>query len=302
MYKWFKIFASGLVLLAILGFVAIHMVAPIAITQPPKVKSKLTPMDLGLKSDSLKIITTDSIALDAYWVSTEIDMAKGVIILIHGIGGCKEQYLFTARDLAEQGVETLLLDSRAHGKSEGAYCTYGYKEKHDIAAVIDSIVLRRPGSILGIWGNSLGGAIAIQALAMDERLDFGIVESTFTELDEIVFDYKRRLSKGLGLRFVADYVLGRAGQLADFDPDQVKPVESVKLIDVPMFIGHGDADEHIAVKYGIALYDNLKTTDKELYIVEGGGHNNLIRTGGQEYKDHIFSFIHRNLDSQQSQE
>lgn len=302
MYKWFKIVASGLVLLAMLGYVALHMVAPLAITQPPRVRSSLTPTKLGLKSDSLKIVATDSIALDAYWISTEHETSKGVIILVHGIGGCKEQHLYLARELAEQGVESLLIDGRAHGRSEGVHCTYGYKEKYDIATAIDTIVMRRPGTRLGVWGHSLGGAIAIQALAMDDRLDFGIVESTFTELDEIVYDYKRRLTRGLGVRFIADYVLGRAGRMGDFDPDQVKPIESVKLIDVPMFIGHGDADEHISVQYGIGLYDSLTTTDKELYIVEGGGHINLLHTGGKKYKERIFGFIQRNLDPQQSQE
>jgi len=82
------------------------------------------------------------------------------------------------------------------------YSTYGYHEKNDISLIIDEIKKKQPNTKLGIWGNSLGGAIALQAIEKDKRLEFRIIESTFTDLNQIVYDYQKRFSYGVGLECV----------------------------------------------------------------------------------------------------
>ena len=148
---------------------------------------------------------------------------------------------------------------------------------------------------IGIWGNSLGGAVALQSLEYDERIQFGVIESTFTELDQIVIDYKKRMLGGFGFKFMSDYALKQAAEIANFNPDEVKPIESVKNIEQPILITHGDADENISYKYGQQLFDNLKSKDKEFVLVKGGGHANMYVKGGVEYKSKIMDFIERNF-------
>lgn len=148
---------------------------------------------------------------------------------------------------------------------------------------------------IGVWGNSLGGAIAIQALEYDERIEFGIIESTFTDLNQIVFDYKKRILKGIGVRLVSDYVLRKAGEIGKFEPEKVKPIESVKNIEQPVLIAHGDSDGNISSEYGKQLYENLKTNKKEFKLIKGAGHFNLFEKGGQEYENQIMDFIQRSI-------
>lgn len=88
-------------------------------------------------------------------------------------------------------IDTFIFDSRAHGESQGKYCTYGFYEKKDISAIVDFIGPKYRNVNIGIWGNSLGAAVAIQAMEYDSRILFGIIESTFTDLSQIVFDYKK---------------------------------------------------------------------------------------------------------------
>lgn len=101
-------------------------------------------------------------------------------MLLHGISACKEVELQRAKLLADAGYASLLLDLRAHGQSEGEYCTFGYHEKNDLRAVADTLgsdSRRRP---MAIWGASLGGAVALQAMAVEPRYSFGLVERTST--------------------------------------------------------------------------------------------------------------------------
>ena len=242
-----------------------------------------------------KVKTNDKIELDGYWIKSQQDSSKGIIILVHGIGGCKEHFLGLAKELSSKGIESIIFDGRAHGRSGGEFCTYGFKERNDISKIVDKIKTKNPNLRIGIWGNSLGGAIAIQTLEIEKRIDFGIIESTFTELDKIVYDYKKRILKGIGIKYLSDYALKRASQIADFNSDEVKPIESVKNIEQSILIAHGDADKNISVEYGKKLFENLKSDDKRIEIIKDGGHFNLYEKGGKEYKMIIMNFIERNL-------
>ncbi|NUO01267.1 MAG: alpha/beta hydrolase [Saprospiraceae bacterium] len=276
------------------GFL-IHFVAPYAIIKPYRSHLALTPEDLGLRSEALTLVVEDSIALKGYHIQANTDTTKAVIILVHGIGGCKEHFLEFAAALANLGYASVLFDNRAQGQSGGQYCTFGFYEKRDISAIVDTIRQGTPNLKIGIWGNSLGGAIAMQALEADERIAFGVVESTFADLGQIVFDYKKRYLKGLGIRFLSDYALNRAAAIAHFNPAAVCPLKSAENIEQPVLIAHGDADQAISAAYGKLLYQHLKSAEKELVIVPGGGHYDLGRTGGATYKNRLLGFLEKCL-------
>lgn len=285
-----------LLIITILGFTGISYIAPYAITQPPRTNESITPKDLNLKSEPLNLKTKDNIDLSGYWIKSQKDTSRGIIILVHGVGGCKEHAIYLAQELAHNGIESIIFDGRAHGQSGGEFCTYGFKEKQDISEIVDKIKTRKPNLPIGIWGNSLGGAISIQTLEFDKRINFGIIESTFTDLNQIVFDYKKRILKGIGIRSLSDYALKRAGEIANFNPQKIKPIQSVKNIEQPIFMAHGDADKNISSKYGQQLFDNLKSKDKEFVLVRGGGHFDMYDKGGTAYKTKIFNFVDGNLN------
>lgn len=286
-----------LILGSIFGYVGIHHMAPYAITQPGRVSLELTPSDLELKSVPLDLEVADSIRLNGHWIESNLKDTKGIMILVHGVGGCKEHFIPLAKDLADMGVASIVFDGRAHGKSGGEFCTYGFHEKKDVSRIVDHIKEKNDSIPLGIWGNSLGGAIAIQALEYDERIEFGIIESTFTDLETIVFDYKKRFLKGIGVRSLSDHALKRAGEVANFDPTAVRPLESVKHIEQPVLISHGDADERISFEYGEQLFEALKSEEKQFIRVEGGRHLGMFEVGGEPYKQELYTFIEKNLEN-----
>ena len=295
MKKLKKYFPIIILFVSIIGFIGIHFIAPYGITQPPRINTSLLPQDLGLNSERLHVKTEEGFALDGHWIKGDLDTTKGLIVFVHGIGGCKEHFLPLTKELASKGIESIIFDGRAHGKSEGDFCTYGFYEKRDIVRIVDKVKSQHPNIKIGIWGNSMGGAIAIQSLAIEPRLDFGIIESTFTELNVIVHDYKKRILKGFGIKFLSNYALRRAGKIANFNPDKVKPIQSVKHIEQPILLAHGDADRNIHVEYGKQLFNNIKSTDKELVIIIDGGHLDLFAKGGAEYKMKLDRFIMKNL-------
>ncbi len=251
-----------------------------------------TPADEGLPFEKINVKTPDSLNLYGYWVHQQGDTGKATIILLHGVGACKERWLPTAAWLWQHGYETVLLDSRAHGQSEGDFCTYGFNEKYDVAATVDYILKNKTGGKVGIWGNSMGGAIALQALAHDPRLQFGIVQSTFADFRTIVFDYQKRRLK-IPWQWFANDGIERAEALAHFEADSIRPGEAARRIVQPMLMAHGDADDRIKLEYGQQIFANLAATDKEMKVIHGAGHLNLMAVGGDVYRADVLRFLER---------
>lgn len=284
-----------IITIGVSAYIAGNSILPYSIIKPQRISKNVTPGSLNLKSSPIDIRVGENVKLKGYWIQSNQNDTKAIIILLHGIGGCKEHFLGLAKKLANKGISSIVFDSRAHGKSSGKYCTYGYKEKKDISKIINYIKSKSPVLPLGIWGNSMGGAIAIQALEEDNRLEFGIIESTFTELDQIVFDYQKKHLKGIGIKVLTDFALKRAGEIGDFDPNMVKPINSVKNIEQPVLIAHGDLDENISFHYGKALFDELKSKHKKFIKVKGGGHYDLSIKGGFNYNETIFDFLENSI-------
>ena len=280
-----------IIVIGLAGYIVSKHILPYSIIKPPRVSEKIVPSDLDLISTDINVFVDDSINIKGYWIKSDSIPAKSLIILVHGVGGCKEHFLNLSKSLSKIGVESVLIDNRAHGQSGGQYCTFGYNEKKDIANVIDFIKSKNDSIPIGIWGNSMGGAIAIQALEFDNRIKFGIIESTFTDLNQIVYDYQKSFSYNIGLKPICNIALNEAGKIAKFNPDSVSPISSVKNIEQPILIAHGEQDENIKFEYGKLLFDNLKSKNKKFIPVKNGGHYNLGKTGGKEYLKAIENFI-----------
>lgn len=277
----------------ILGLLVFHFFAPYLIIKPLRKTSVYQPKDYRLNGLRMEVRTKDSLLLQAYYVRSKYAKDKAIVVLLHGIGSCKEHLLGRSEYLAERGYASIAIDCRAHGKSEGDYCTFGYFEKSDISTILDDVQILDSISPIGVWGSSLGGAIALQAMEHDDRIQFGIVQSTFTELEEVVYAYQKRYFGGVGSRWLSNYALWRAGKIATFEPELVSPLRAAQTITRPVLILHGTADHRIPIEHGQTLFQQLKTTDKFFIPIQGGAHSNLASTNETTYFSAIEDFLNR---------
>ena len=275
---------------------AISRVLPYIILRPYRQRNDATPAAYGLAFEAVPLVGDGGVALDGVFLPCPT-RARATLIVLHGIGSCKEVYYPILPDILTLGYNILLWDQRAHGKSGGEFTTFGAREKLDVRAGVDWLAARTPGLPTGIYGNSMGGAVALQSLATDERLRFGLIESTFTDLPTITQAYGYRLS-GLPLpKFLTDLVLWRAGLIAGFKPFDIRPVEAAVAITQPVQLIHGDADGNIDVGHVHRLYAALGSADKRLHVVAGGDHADLYSVGGGEiniftvYRAVFFGFL-----------
>lgn len=302
--------ASVLVIITLAGFIGIRHVAPYAILKPyhfnPKaLKNKLsganTPQDFGLTSEILNVVVSDSILLKGWFIHSKIKPAKATVIVLHGIRSCKEHMLGFAELLSNDGYNSIVYDSRAHGESGGSYCTFGFYEHEDVSEFITQTEMRF-GEVgpFAIYGNSFGGAVALLAMASDKRIKCGIIVSTFATFEEIAFDYTKRLTL-ISSRLLVRKVLQHSQQIAKFDIEKIKPENAARLITQPTLIIHGENDRNVSINYGRRIFENLASPHKEWFSLKDGNHYNLWKVGGEEYRQMHISFLDKWLNQSSRQ-
>lgn len=251
------------------------------------------PENYGLSGTEISVTCKDGVVLRGWFLPAKTDSARATVVVLHGISSCKETQFERARILADMGFNSFALDLRAHGESGGDYCTFGYYEKYDLQAVADSLSARTGGLPLGIWGASLGGAISLQAMALDRRYAFGVIESTFDEFEKVAIEYGADWLLGLRSQWLVDRVLHKSAAIARFDPWAVKPVEAAAGIDRPILFLHGDADDKIPMAFNRRNFEAVPTPEKQWITVPGGGHSDLWRVAGPQLTLQVEEFLRR---------
>lgn len=254
----------------------------------------LEPRDAGLPQEDVILPTKEGFRLSG-WLVPQSPRARGTIIYLHGVGDCKISGVPYAKLFFREGFNVFLYDSRRHGNSEGRYCTYGFYEKHDLSLAIGYLQGRSDISAgrIGVFGTSMGAAVALQAAAIDQRIDAVVAEASFTDLRTIVVDYQKRIMK-LPWHFLRNLAMARSQELAHFKARFVSPIHAVQHVRKPVLFIHGTDDTRIRSEYSTALFENANQP-KELLLIHKGDHTDLLNVGGSEYEERIVTFFKRHL-------
>lgn len=296
-------YTANLALLALAAGIAGLLVATLGLacrvaetyTRPIRQAPATTPAAVGLAYEALSLDTEDGLRLAAWYVPpvapTPPGARKPALVLVHGLGSHRGGLLPLARDLARRGYGLLLFDLRAHGESEGQASTLGLLEVRDVRAAV-RFLQARPDvdpTRLGIYGQSLGAAVAIMAAADLPALKAVAADSGFASVEWLVrhqFQAFSRLPAGLGPLVVA---LG--GWQAGVDPAQVAPVERIGRISPrPVLLIHGALDETFSVE-NARLLKQAAGEPSDLWILPGVGHAGAYGADPTAYMDRLARFF-----------
>ncbi|REG87780.1 serine aminopeptidase S33 family [Winogradskyella sediminis] len=243
-----------------------------------------------LKRKKLTFLTYDNLEQSALLTYTHIAKPKGTIILLHGSSHTKVHFYDLSKFLATNGFNSVAVDIRGFGESEGQFFTFGVKESKDVKKLVDVLIHREGLNNIGVWGQSVGGALALQSMGSDHRIAYGISESTYTDLKSNIQGFFKRHT-GFNLALVSNFLVDRAGHIGDFDPNDASPIKYSKQIIQPTLIIHGGQDEAIDISNSETIFSTIKSKDKEFIEVESAGHINLWEVGGKALLDKILRFL-----------
>ncbi|HVG19164.1 MAG TPA: alpha/beta fold hydrolase [Blastocatellia bacterium] len=250
----------------------------------------------GFEFEDITVRSFDGTRLYGWWMAAAPDAPT--IVVLHGVKKNRTDVLRAALMLRNAGFNVLIFDGRGHGNSEGRFVTYGFYERRDVEAAIEWLVTERriDRSRVGVAGESMGAAIALQVAAHNPWVRAVWADSPFASLRRVAEEFVRRVTRlpGAVLNPVLWTTLQVANYRGKFDVRTVDPLTLAAQIKCPVFLVHGTADQLISTAHSENIYEALGG-EKTLWFVEGARHARSVRHAKREYSERLTRFFTETL-------
>lgn len=201
------------------------------------------------------------------------------ILYFHGNGETVADHDWLAPLYTRIGVNLFVADYRGYGFSDGKpTITNLIRDSHAIFQGFKKVI--KEGGYepeIFLMGRSLGSIPAVElAYHYQDELKGLIVESGTANNFRRLWNYLEPQGRE---RLLGEKFLNK---------------EKLKAVRIPTCIIHGEHDQILPVQEGLELYQNSGAADKDILVIRGADHNNLMLNGQKQYFAKIEEFVKKN--------
>jgi len=218
--------------------------------------------------------------------NTRVAKQLPCVIYLHGNTSSRLEALPYIRLLLPSNITLFCFDTSGSGLSGGEYISLGWWEREDLKAVIKFLKKTGRVSKIGLWGRSMGAVTALMHAERDPSISGIILDSPFSDLRKLIgyiggvlMPRIPNFVRSTLIWFVKHSVKSRA----NFNIDDVSPLNYVENITIPAQFIVATGDTFIPPAHGIELYDKY------------GGVKSLLKVSGNHNTDrpvHVMSSIY----------
>ena len=237
----------------------------------------------------------DGLTLFASFIPAKEKTDK-LIIAFHGYrSSAKADFSPVFRQLLDNGYSLLLVDQRAHGRSDGTYIGFGALEKDDAFRWCNYATERFGQNVkIYLYGTSMGAATVTMAAGsyLPSTVKGVIADCGFSsplEIVEHVFKNKKKIPPYPILYFVNFWTRLIAG----YNLKKHSSEKAIKKSRLPFLIIHGSEDSFVPTEMSRSIY-KARTENTRLVIVDGAAHVRSHLVNEQLYIAEIVKFIENN--------
>ncbi|MEL7140588.1 MAG: alpha/beta hydrolase [Cyanobacteria bacterium J06643_4] len=199
------------------------------------------------------------------------------MLYLYGVGPNKGDRHAISRIAAfrQLGFSVLVVDYRGYGESQGNFPT---EERlyEDAQAAWDYLLTElqiSPEDVV-VYGESMGGAIALNLATQQPDAAGLIIQSSFTTMADAV-KYKP-IGKLLPVKLLLT--------------EKFNSLERIRNLQMPVLLLHGADDKSVPVRMSNELY-NAAPEPKRQLIIAGANHNSIYQPGADSYLKAIEAFV-----------
>jgi pimeloyl-ACP methyl ester carboxylesterase len=186
---------------------------------------------------------------------------------------------------------TLIVDQRACGTSDGNIITFGIKESDDCHRWIAYLIQRfGPDVKIIITGISMGASTVMLAAGRElpEQVVGVLADCGFTSAKDIIQEVIRQMK--LPPKLAYPFVKLGAKLFGHFDLDKDSSLEAMKRCKVPVMFIHGEDDDFVPCEMSRRNYAAC-AAQKKLWTVPGAGHGLSILVDKPGYMRELREFF-----------
>lgn len=222
------------------------------------------------------------------------DDSKPLIICFHGYhGSALRDYSGVGLSLIRQGYPVIMIDERAHWRSEGHTITFGMRERFDVLSWV-KYACKRFGNDCPIYlhGISMGGGTVLMASGqqLPDNIKGIIADCPFNDPEKII----RHVCKLVNLKpdlcwpfiKISALIFGR------FNINKTTAAKEAKNATVPIMIVHGEGDDFVPA----SMSGEVQKANPDLieyHLIAEAGHGLAYYYDPQQYETLMNDFINK---------
>lgn len=250
----------------------------------PRATAYSTPREHGLEAETLPVASTDGIMLKAWLCPSE--GSRVIVLMFHGYGSEKSAMLEEAKALYDLGLSVCLADFRGSGESSGDRTTIGYQEADDVQAVYAAVKARYPEQRIILYGESMGAAAILRAVAKGGVAPDGII--AVSVFDSLLRTVENRFESMRVPSFPAAHLLVFwAGILMHGNAFAYHPVRYAESVECPILFIHGAKDPRARLADARRVYEAVPGTNKRFAEFTDSGHQSHLNDNQPDWTEQV---------------
>lgn len=221
------------------------------------------------------------------------------LIMLHGYrSGAERDFCGGLKFGIASGFNVLLVDQRAHGKSEGKCLTFGIKERYDCLTWTNYVISQAGGSCkIALYGMSMGAATVLMAAGsgLPKNVACIVADCGYTSPKAII----KKVIREMHYPVFPTYALVRLGGMlfGGFDIEEYSAVQAMEKCDIPVLFIHGDDDRFVPCDMGRENHRHCRAEGKKLLIVPNAGHGMSYMSDKRAYLGTVSEFLKSALET-----
>jgi fermentation-respiration switch protein FrsA (DUF1100 family) len=286
------IWAGSILGIVVLLIVTVALYGASEVTDIPYLAVPYTPKDFKLVYEDVSFQSYDHLKLTG-WFLPASKPSDVTVLVLHGLGSNAGDMLLNTICLVKEGGWNLFyFNFRGHADSEGHLTSLGPLELKDLESALAFLKKTKPDAArrLGIYGHSLGAAVAIVGAARHPELAAVAAESPFARTRKTVSYFANKFYgiPEFPFMYLALFLTRlRLGiSLWDFSPlDDVG-----KIAPRPFLLIHAERDQRMPLSDTQALIA-AAGEPKEIWVVPGADHGEPWVVAKEEYERRLVGFF-----------
>ena len=215
------------------------------------------------------------------------------LIMLHGYrSGAERDFCGGLKFGIDSGFNVLLVDQRAHGKSEGKCLTFGIKERYDCLTWINYVISQAGGSCkIALYGMSMGAATVLMAAGsgLPKNVACIVADCGYTSPKAII----KKVIREMHYPVFPTYALVRLGGMlfGGFDIEEYSAVQAMEKCDIPVLFIHGDDDRFVPCDMSRENHRHCGAEGKKLLIIPNAGHGMSYMSDKRAYLGTVSEFL-----------
>ncbi|MCM1330335.1 MAG: alpha/beta hydrolase [Ruminococcus sp.] len=258
----------------------------------------ITPNKEWLLAQDLEHITIksrDGLTLHGDFLPAE-NKSNKLAICGHGYTGCGlKDCAAISVFFHRMGYNCLIVDHRAHGKSEGDYIGFGILDRFDMKAWVDCMEKRFDGDVqIVLYGVSMGATIAVMTAGtagLSHCVKAVVADCAFTSPYDV---FSHILARDYHLPpfpvMNINDVLCR--QKAGYGFKDYSTLDAVKSTGIPMLFIHGREDDFVPLYMTEQNYAACRSP-KDIFIVDNAAHAASYYENKDAYEAKVKGFLEK---------